>query len=419
MKIILFDLPEDWANLLPLTFTDTIADIRVGIYTIKERWQKIFPNTDVYTLSADYLSQNHIDYDAADCIYINATILPSESLIKKITALNENKGLKHNNDTLIAYRGLIKSNTQNFVFPFADVNFDIHSANPFYQKALLQADIIEDPVTLIKKPHDIFLHNGMAIQFDFERFVSELPKGLLMSSNKLIGSEKKLYISPTAKVEGAIINTDTGYVYIGDGAEVMEGSLIRGPFALCNDATLKMGTKIYGATTIGPHCKVGGEVTNSVFSSFSNKAHDGFIGNSIIGKWCNLGADTNNSNLKNNYGEVKTYNYATNTLQNTELQFCGLVMGDYSKCSINTMFNTGTIVGVGANLFGADFHDKHVPSFAWGSSNNYTTYQIEKLFYTANEMMKRRHTELSNAQKEIVNHIFKLTKTHRSWEHIK
>ncbi|GIV26424.1 MAG: glucose-1-phosphate thymidylyltransferase [Bacteroidia bacterium] len=412
MKIILFDLPNNWANLLPLTFTRPISDIRCGIFTIKERWQKLFPEHNIIPLSVDYLNTNDIFDIDDEMLYLNSSLFPDKNIISLLKKLDLYKGIQSNGQ-LLAYKGFVKYQELTAHFPFGQLSFFIHPQNPHYQKALLQSENINFTKCL-QYPFQIFQWNEEMINFDFENFISDLPQGLLSSSNTLIGSEKKLYISPTAKVEGSIINTNTGYVFIDDNAEIMEGSCIRGPLALCQSATLKMSSKIYGATTIGPHCKVGGEVNNSVFFAYSNKAHDGFIGNSVIGEWCNLGADTNNSNLKNNYSEVKIYNYLEDTMINTGLQFCGLIMGDHSKSGINTMFNTGTVVGVAANIFGADFPPKHIPSFSWGGAKGFQEYKIEKLFETAQEMYKRRQKELTDREKNILQNVLKLTTYHRN-----
>lgn len=415
MKIVLFDLPHQWANLLPLTFVRPINEIRAGIFTIKEKWKKIFPDSSVISVSAEYLNDLDIMDIEDEMLYINSALVPDKKILTIINKLEPHKGIKQNNQ-LLAYRGFIKYNAQNITFPFSKIKFFIHENSPYYQKALLQSEDISSifqEKTYIEYPYHIFQWNEKNIAFDFETFVIGLPAGLLGSTNKLIGSEKKLYISPKAKVEGSIINTNTGYVYIGDDTEIMEGTLIRGSLALCEGSVLKMGAKIYGATTIGPYCKVGGEVNNSVFFGYSNKAHDGFIGNSVIAEWCNLGADTNNSNLKNNYGEVKIFNYLQDKMINTGLQFCGMIMGDHSKSGINTMFNTGTVTGVATNIFGAGFPDKHIPSFTWGEANKLQYYQIEKLFTTANEMMRRRNTEMTEKDKNILQKINEITKYHR------
>ncbi len=414
MKIVLFDLPQNWATLLPFTFTRPIAEIRMGIFTIKERWQRIFPEHEIVALSVNYLNDDKILDIEDEMLYINSAIIPDNKIISLIKKLSTYKGIKYD-DHLIAYRGFIKYHEQSINFPFSELVFFIHPHSPHYQKCLLQSEnIFSDNPMLIQYPYQIFQWNDKIIEFDFENFVVGLPTGLLSTSNKLIGPEKRLYISPKAKVEGSVINTNTGYVFIDDDAEIMEGCMIRGPLALCQSATLKMGAKIYGATTIGPHCKVGGEVNNSVFLAYSNKAHDGFIGNSVIGEWCNLGADTNNSNLKNNYGEVKIFNYYEDRYVHTGLQFCGLMMGDHSKTGINTMLNTGTVMGVATNIFDAGFPPKHIPSFTWGGAKQLIEYDIEKLFQTAQEMYKRRNKEWTERDKNILLKVRDITQYHRS-----
>lgn len=416
MKILLFDLPHNWANMLPFTFTRPLSEIRIGIYTIQERWQKIFPEYEIVSLSASYLNSEQVLDIEDEMLYINSALLPDKKNIAQIKKLELYKGLQWNNQ-LMAYRGLIKYHEQATSFPFGEINFLIHPQNPHYQKALIQSDVLQvenHSLMYLEYPYQLFQWNDKMIEYDFENFVMELPKGLLSSTNKLIGPEKKLYISPKAKVEGSIINTNSGYVFIDDYAEVMEGCMIRGPFVLCDSATLKMGSKIYGATTIGPYCKIGGEVNNAIFFAYSNKAHDGFIGNSVIGSWCNLGADTNNSNLKNNYGHVKIYNYAKDDFLDTGLQFCGLMMGDHSKSGINTMFNTGTVIGVASNIFGADFLPKHIASFTWGNPQILTEYEIEKLFQTAEEMYKRRNQLFTEKEKDILLKVKEMTHYHRN-----
>jgi UDP-N-acetylglucosamine diphosphorylase/glucosamine-1-phosphate N-acetyltransferase len=232
----------------------------------------------------------------------------------------------------------------------------------------------------------------------------------IIGFNTVIGDQSLLFVEEGATVEASVINTKGGPVYIGRGAEVMEGCLIRGPFALGEGAQLKMGAKIYGATSVGPECRVGGEVNNSVIMGYSNKAHDGFLGNSVLGEWCNLGADTNNSNLKNTYGEVKAWSYADNAMTGTGLQFCGLIMGDHSKSGINTMFNTGTVVGVCANVFDGGFPPKHIPSFSWGGRDA-TAYDFTKAVDTARRVMERRHVTLTPIEEAILRHVHDRART--------
>jgi UDP-N-acetylglucosamine diphosphorylase/glucosamine-1-phosphate N-acetyltransferase len=238
----------------------------------------------------------------------------------------------------------------------------------------------------------------------------------LPDGNQLIGDAKHLFIEEGAQIQGATLNTSTGPIYLGKDSQVMEGSLIRGPFALLDHGVVKMGAKVYGATTVGPYSKIGGEVNNSIILGYSNKGHDGFLGNSLLGQWCNLGADTNNSNLKNNYGEIKLWSYVTRRFSRTGQQFLGLIMGDHSKCGINTMFNTGTVVGVAANVFGGGFPRNFIPSFSWGGSGGYSTHRLEKAVETAELMMARRKVEFSEEDRKIMAHILETTSAFRSWE---
>ena len=260
---------------------------------------------------------------------------------------------------------------------------------------------------MLENRWDIFEKNGEILEVDFRAISAKHPGEPLSSSNTVIGDPRLIYIEEGASVEASILNTKTGPIYIGKEAEVMEGSIIRGPFALCEHAGIKMGAKIYGPTTIGPHCKVGGEVTNVVFQAYSNKGHDGFLGNSVIGEWCNLGADTNSSNLKNNYSKVSAYSFETGAYEKTEIQFMGLIMGDHSKCGINTMFNTATVVGVSANIYGGDFPPKYIPSFSWGGSAGFEKFDKDKAIQAAKAMMGRRKVEFTSGDREIFDHLAK------------
>ena len=261
---------------------------------------------------------------------------------------------------------------------------------------------------------DIFSKNGDAIKQDFDLITKNKTSLHLSKSNTVIGDPKLIFLEEGAIVEASILNTTAGPIYIGKDAEVMEGSMVRGPFALGEHSALKLGTKIYGPTTVGPHSKIGGEVNNSVIFGYSNKGHDGFLGNSVIGEWCNLGADTNNSNLKNNYSSVKLYNYSKKAMLDSGLQFCGLIMGDHSKCGINTMFNTGTVVGVGANIFGGGFPPTHIPSYSWGGADGMMEYQFEKMIETADRVFQRRNLFISELDISILRTIFTETKGDRS-----
>jgi UDP-N-acetylglucosamine diphosphorylase/glucosamine-1-phosphate N-acetyltransferase len=387
MNVILFD---DYSrnDLLPFTFTKPVSEIRIGILTITEKW-KYFLNTDVSFHTQDFLSVKYKKQTALENIYINGKICPNQELVNVILNLEMNSAIKSGND-LIAFK-TSESNQIDF------------------EQLLSKAIDIPENYIALKNVWDIFSKNSEALNIDFECLTKGKQSQELSSTNKLIGDKQQLFIEAGAIVEASILNVTTGPIYIGRNAEVMEGSIIRGPFSLGDHATLKLGTKIYGATTIGPHCKVGGEVNNSVIFGFTNKAHDGFLGNSVIGEWCNLGADTNTSNLKNNYSSVKVFNYASETTKDTQLQFCGLMMADHSKCGINTMFNTGTVVGVAANIFGAEFPPTHIPSFTWGGAANMETYQLEKMFETANRVYARRGIEMTADEKNILTYVFNST----------
>ena len=262
----------------------------------------------------------------------------------------------------------------------------------------------QEPVMIGERWH-IFQLNDIVLKQDFDAYTTNRKSQELSDSNTLIGSKSDLFIEEGASIEGAILNTTTGPIYVGRQSEIMEGSLIRGGLALCENATLKMGSKVYGACSIGPHCKVGGEINNVIFQSYSNKGHDGFLGNSIIGEWCNLGADTNTSNLKNNYSNVKTYSYGSKSEIKTTMQFMGLCMGDYSKSGINTMFNTASVIGVSCNVFGSGFPAKHIPSFSWVNTLELVSFDLDKAITSANNMMTRRSLALNQIDKDIFSHL--------------
>lgn len=394
MNAVLFDEKRVWQNLLPLTFTKPVSEIRIGVLTIREKWEKYFKAKASY-ITQKYLSEKYplVTNGKKDNVYINSRCVPDVKLVLKIKKLKSGTGIK-SGSCLIAF------NSGNTAFD--------------YDSFLNSAEEISAPVFLIENVWDIFRKNAEAIQFDFELITKGRKSQMLSKTNTVVGKRNHVFLEKGAKAEGVIFNTTAGPIYIGKNAEVMEGSAIRGPFSLGEDSALKLSAKVYGPTTIGPHCKVGGEVNNSVIFGFSNKAHDGFLGNSVIGEWCNLGADTNNSNLKNNYGNVKLFSYASNKNEDTGLQFCGLIMGDHSKCGINTMFNTGTVVGVGANVFGGGFPPTHIPSFSWGGSEGFETYKLVKMFETAQRVYERRHLELNEADKKILEHVFESTAVFRN-----
>lgn len=391
MNYYLIDQNE-WQQLLPLTYTKSIADLRVGILTIREKWEKML-NAKVGIITEDYLQTKYsIENSSSDVLLINSSVLPNEELIKRIHELKKDESLFSHSKFIAAHTTSISKKIEHklkseYLSPFLQLNF----------------------------PWDIFRINAEAIEADFDLITKGRNSAHLSASNTVLSHNKdRIFLEEGAKIEATVLNASNGSIYIGKNAEIMEGCLIRGGFSLGESAQLKMGTKIYGATTVGPGCRVGGEVNNSVLMENSNKAHDGFLGNSVVGEWCNLGADTNNSNLKNNYGEVKVFSEQKGELINTGLQFCGLIMGDHSKSGINTMFNTGTIVGVNANIFGGDFPTKHVPSFSWGGKNGFVTFDLEKSFEVSERVLSRRNKTFSENDKSIMRHIFQITEKYRS-----
>ncbi|MEJ5264138.1 MAG: GlmU family protein [Bacteroidales bacterium] len=389
---ILFD--DQRSDLLPLTFTRPVADLRVGILTIKEKWERYLQSSASF-FTEPYLREKFPAIIGEDNYFINGSVLPDESLVNAMLALREGEYLVKANTILAARLG--KTAAANFSNDIAHAEHIIT-----YSAEVLQ----------IRYTYDIFMLNGKALERDFKMLTQGRTSVPLSSSNGIIGGEN-IFVEEGARVEYAIINASTGPVYIGRGAEIMEGCMIRGPLALCDHAQLKMGAKIYGPTTIGPNCRVGGEVQNVVIWGNSNKAHDGFLGNAVLGEWCNIGADSNNSNLKNNYSEVKLWNYTAEKFLPTGLQFCGLIMGDHSKCGINTMFNTGTVVGVSANIFGAGYPRNFIPSFSWGGYQGLSVYPLQKAFETAEKVMLRRNQQFTEVDKRILQHIYMITEKYR------
>tara|TARA_B100000768_G_scaffold42533_1_gene41385 strand:- start:1679 stop:2851 length:1173 start_codon:yes stop_codon:yes gene_type:complete len=389
MNYILFD-GENREALLPFTYTRPVADLRIGILTIREKWELSLGATTT-TVTEDYLSDKYPMVEMEQNVMINASYTPSEVLVNQIKNLKENQAV-FDGDTMVAF------------FSLEDQEIDIDT---------LEVYQLEATVLKVETTWDIFSKNGAAIKADFDLLTAERTSAPI-PENTVAFNPEAIFIEEGAKLPLCVLNATDGPIYIGKNSEIMEGSMVRGPFALCEGSTLKMGTKIYGPTTVGPHSKVGGEVNNSVFFGYSNKGHDGFLGNSVIGEWCNLGADTNNSNLKNNYAEVRLWSYETENFAKTGLQFCGLMMGDHSKCGINTMFNTGTVVGVSANIFGSGFPRNFIPSFSWGGAKGFTTYLTSKAFEVAQVVMKRRGLELSTQDSAILEHVFEQSSAYRT-----
>ncbi|MEI6123659.1 MAG: GlmU family protein [Bacteroidota bacterium] len=405
MNYILFD-DSTRIDLFPLTFTRPIAELRVGILTIREKWEK-YLKTETSTLTEKYLGKKYPIIKSTTNILINGSVLPTKELVAAINELKPDQSLVCK-DYIIALHVIEKD-----LIDVNDIEASIVEDVENHEVEGLEEIVCNIPHLKINYPWDIFALNGQAIIDDYTLITFGRKSQTLSDTNKLI-CEENIFVEPGAKVECSVINASTGPVYIGKDSEIMEGSLIRGPFALCNNSTLKMAAKIYGPTTIGPHSKVGGEVNNSVIIGYTNKAHDGFIGNSVLGEWINLGADTNNSNLKTTYDEVKVWNYTEEKFIPTGLHFCGLIMGDHSKCGINTMFNTGTVVGVNANIVGHGFQRNFIPSFSWGSSvSGYSTYDIDKAIEVAKSVYKRRGLEFTQIEIDILKSVFELTFSYR------
>ena len=385
MNYILFD-GSARNQLLPFTYTRPVADIRVGILTIREKWEKMLGFT-TSTVTEDYLIDKFPMIEMEQNIFINASVLPTKHLVSLIQNLSENKALFIDDEPLAF-----------FAKEDQEIDFETFDVLPY----------TNDDILRIENTWDIFKLNGEAIKRDFKLLTTDRESQLIPEMT-LAFNKDQIFIEEGAVLPLCSLNANDGPIYIGKDSEIMEGSMIRGPFALCENATIKMGAKIYGATTIGPHSKVGGEVNNCVIFGYSNKGHDGFLGNSVLGEWCNIGADTNNSNLKNNYTEVRLWDYETEGFAKTGLQFCGLMMGDHSKCGINTMFNTGTVVGVSANIFGSGFPRNFIPSFSWGGSAGMITYKTNKAFEVAKVVMSRRDIAFTEVDIQILEHIFKET----------
>ncbi|GGD58937.1 GlmU family protein [Muriicola marianensis] len=391
MNYILFD-SEVRTSLLPFTFTRPVGEIRVGILTLREKWEK-YLQFEISYLTEEYLQIKYPLKSESDNIYIDPSFLPVPELVKSIRDLKAGSAL-FIDSTLVAYR-----------------SSEPKSASDL---AVLNKEQWKGEVIRIKHTWDIFSRNGEALQQDFDLITQDRKSAPIPGSNRVINPEN-IFLEEGAKVEFSILNATEGPIYLGKDSEVMEGNMIRGAFALCEHGVVKMGAKIYGPTTIGPYGKVCGEINNSVIFGYSSKGHDGYLGNSVLGEWCNIGADSNNSNLKNNYAKVRLWNYATERFDQTGLQFCGLMMGDHSKTAINTMFNTGTVIGVNCNIYTPGFPRNFVPSFSWGGATGFSTYHTQKAFEAAKVMMARRGRTFDEKEAAILEHVFEITKKWRKY----
>lgn len=389
MNYILYDGAVRNA-LLPLTYTKPVAELRIGILTIREKWEKMLGYTTT-TISEEYLEEKYPMVEMEQNVMINASFLPNKELLTAVKNLKANQAIIQGEE-IIAF---FTSQDQE------EVDFDS------YEKIELVSEVLQ-----IKNTWDLFSLNDQALRADFDlitegRTSEPVPNGIMVQN------PENIFIEEGAEINFCSLNASTGPIYIGKNTLIMEGSFIRGPFSLGEESKVKMGAKIYGATTVGPKSTIGGEVNNSILMSHSNKGHDGFLGNSVLGTWCNIGADSNNSNLKNNYEEVRLWSYETNRFAKTGLQFCGLIMGDHSKCAINTMFNTGTVVGVSANIYGSNFPRNFVPSFSWGGAAGMSTYNLNKAKETAKRVMMRRNEEFDAVEERIFEKVFELSEEYR------
>ncbi|PIE48771.1 MAG: glucose-1-phosphate thymidylyltransferase [Flavobacteriales bacterium] len=393
MNIILFDGAEH-QSLLPFTYTRPIADIRIGILTIREKWEKLL-QTKTSTLTKSYLAEKYPLIKKEIQIYINGSFLPTHELVNQVKTLSEKEVILYN-DSIVAYKS----------------------------KTALQKDALtgfktihhkESELLQIRYPWDIFALNDKSIRFDYELITKGRKSAPIPKTVNCLNPEN-VFLEEGVDISFAILNAKEGPIYIGKNAVIMEGSMLRGPLAICNSVLVKMGAKIYEATTAGPFSKICGEVNNTVIFGYSGKVHEGYLGNAVLGEWCNIGADTNNSNLKNNYAEVKVWDYSTDRFVKTGHQFCGMFMGDHSKCGINTMFNTGTTIGVCANIYGSNFPRNFIPSFSWGGAAGFTTYQLNKVDETIKLVMQRKHKEYNAIEQRIIHHVFKISKKYRNFK---
>ena len=391
MTINLFD-DGAWNSLRPLTFTRPVADLRLGILTIAEKWSK-YLNADAGFKTQAYLSTKYPLIQEAE-LYINGSICPDVQLVEAILRLKTGDMLMKDGITIAG--------------KFEPAR-DIELSHPAGAPIAYQADFIK-----INYPEDIFKFNDTELRKDFKLLTTGRTSAGLSATNTLIGDQ--IFVEEGASAECSTFNAKNGPIYLGRNAQVWEGGNIRGSFALCHDSQVKMGSKIYGQTTIGPFSRVGGEINNAVIWGYSSKGHEGYLGNSVLGQWCNIGADSNNSNLKNNYAEVRLWDYQKESFRRTGLQFCGLIMADHAKCAINTMFNTGTVAGVSANIFGAGFPRNFIPDFSWGGSHGYEVYTLKKMFETATKVFERRNLPFDATEQEILQQVFELTAVNRNFK---
>lgn len=396
MNIILFD-DEYRDDLLPLVFTRPVGHLTIGADTISDKWADMLGG-QVSFITQDYLSDKFETIIKSDNYLINGSVIPDEQLCKLIQDLEVNEALLQGDDMIAARMG-----EEQFDKLLSDQDID----------PLDGLDISDQEIIRIRHTWDLVKYNPQVIRQDFDRKTKGRTGETIPAGTHVIGNVKDIFIEDGAEVYASCLNTTDGPIYIAKDTLIMEGSLLKGPLTIGEGSMVKMGAKIYGGTSIGQKCKAGGEIGKSLIYNYSNKGHEGYLGNSVIGEWCNLGADTNVSNLKNNYDEVKLWNYGEESFVKTGEQFLGTIMGDHSKCGISTMFNTGTVVGVCANIFGAGYQPNLIASFSWGGKGSMKTYQINKAFETMTAVLERRAEQLTDTDRELYMHIFKESEANR------
>lgn len=396
MNIFLLDMAETRLQLLPLTYTRSIGELRVGILKICEKWYARL-QSKVSTITEPYLGKSQLSTKPGHNLIINASLCPNDHIVEAILNLSDGEKLEKDGKFLAARTEHLPAYGESIDTRLKIVEYD-HA------------------VDLIERPWDIFIKNGDQIRLDFELLTKGRTSQAIDDPHSRLYNRKDIFLEEGAEVRACILNAENGPIYISKNARIHEGAIIKGPFALCEHGQVNMGAKIRGDSTFGPHTKVGGEVANSVIFGYSNKGHEGYLGNSVLGEWCNLGADTNTSNLKNNYTPIKMWDYGKGAFHDTGLQFCGLIMGDHSKCGINTMFNTGTVVGVSANIFGAGYPRNVIPSFSWGGASGFSTYELARAKQTAAIVMKRKTREWTATDEKIFNEVFERSVNQRVWE---
>ncbi len=398
MHLILFDDPTIRQQLLPFTFTRPVAGVRCGTLTLAEKWER--RGHAVSYLTVPYLAAKFAAYPATT-LYFNGAVCADDALDAALNTLGPGEALRLADETLVAFRATA---------PLSSVEALLVAA----QEAAAVTHAAE--TTVIRQPWHLFKLNGAQLRADFTLLTAGRQSAPITDPHTIVYAPENVFLETGVKIRAAILNAEAGPIYLGRNAQVQEGAIIVGPCSIGDDSTVNVGAKLRGDNTIGPHCKVGGEISNSILFGYSNKGHDGFLGNSVLGEWCNLGADTNTSNLKNNYAPVKIWSYAKQGFVNTGEQFCGLLMGDHAKAGINTMFNTGTVVGVGANVFGAGYPRTFIPAFSWGGAQGFETFKLPTMYEVAQRVMERRKIALDDVEKALIAEVFEQTKEERVWE---